>query len=381
MLNFKHILISMLTVSALFLPQIVHAADPPNLISPPDNSTDSKSPKLTWEYSGDCVQSGSCFLVEIDNNPDFSSPEKNPYTNNLSYSPQGLAEGTWNWRVKAKDITGKWSVWSKIFKFSFSTQTASSPAPQSVQAIQTPQPSLTSKKTENVFTSKDIPTEIDSDQEFEVSISLKLPDKPSSTFYLKGAFKKGDSSNYLGQTSVGNSWIKNNSSYSSQFKIETDKDGIWEGKIKIRPDPDDSGFDGTGDYIFKVGRYTDTGSGPTWSNELSLKINAVSVPAPSPSSNTEAEIPEEEDEEIDITASLVKAAPIRNYEIKIASVAGEATKSDNIPPEEEQTRVLEEKKINWLLIILGVGILAGGAGYTYFKFRSSRYPRPNRGSI
>lgn len=368
---FKHFFLAILLLY-FFCPQIINAANPPNLIFPADNSAESKPPKLTWEYSGDCVQSGSCFLVEIDNNPDFSSPEKNPYTKNLYYSPQGLTEGSWSWRVKAKDGTGKWSAWSKIFKFSFSTQTASSPTPQSVQATQTPQPSVTSQKIASVFTAKDIPPEIDSDREFEVSITLKLPDKPGSTFYLKGAFKKGDSSNYFGQTSVGNSWIKNNSSYSNQFKIETDKDGMWEGKIKIRPDPDDSGFDGTGDYIFKVGRYTDAGSGPTWSNELNLKINAVSTPAPSPSSNTKAEIPEEEDEEIDLTASLVKAAPIRNYEIKIASVAGEATKSDNIIPEQEQTRVLEEKKINWLLIILGIGILAGGAGFTFYKVKKQR---------
>lgn len=372
MLNFKHILISILTALVLFLPQIINAANPPNLIFPADNSAESKLPKLTWEYSGDCVQSGSCFLVEIDNNPDFSSPEKNPYTNNLSYSPQGLTEGSWNWRVKAKDSTRKWSVWSKIFKFSFSTQTASSPTPQSVQPAQTPQPSVTSQKIASVFTAKDIPPEIDSDQEFEVSIALKLPDKPGSTFYLKGAFKKGDSSNYFGQTSVGNSWIKNNSSYSNQFKIETDKDGIWEGKIKIRPDPDDSGFDGTGDYIFKVGKYTDAGSGPTWSNELGLRINSVEAPEPSPSFKVAKAEEETETSETDLTASLVKAAPIRNYEIKIASVAGEATKSDNIIPEQEHTWVLEEKKINWLLIILGVGILAGGAGFTIYKIRQQK---------
>lgn len=357
----------------LFWPQYSLAADPPNLISPTDNSNESKSPKLTWQYSGECVQSGSCFLIEVDNSSDFSSPEKSTYTNNFSYSPQGIEEGLWHWRVKAKDKSEKWSDWSKVFKFTISQSNTNSPSPlgspkPSAEAV-TPQPTISSQKTDNIFSIKDIPTEINSDQEFEISISLKLSDKPNSTFYLKGAFKKEGSSNYFGQTLVGNEWVGNSEKYSKQLKITTDSSGNWEGEIKVKPDPEDSGFKGTGDYIFKIARYSDTGSGPIWSNELTIKINAVDIAQPPLSPSEEPEEITENDEGIDLTASLVKIPP-KNYEIRIASVAGEATKSDNITLE-EQTRVLEEKKINWLLIFLGMGILIGGAGYTFFKFRSS----------
>lgn len=353
----------------LFWPQYSLAVDSPYLISPSDNSAESKSPKLVWEYTGECVQSGSCFLVEVDNSPDFSSPEKSSYTNNFSYSPQGTTEGLWHWRVKAKDKSEKWGGWSNVFKFIISQSNTNSPPPlgspkPSAEAA-TPQPS-TSKKTESIFNIKDNPSEINSDQEFEVSVSLKLQDKSNSTFYLKGAFKKEGSANYFGET-LGSEWIANNEKYSKQYKATTDSGGTWEGKIKIKPDPEDSGFEGTGEYIFKVARYSDTGSGPAWSNETKVKINAVSTPKPSPSEDPKEEIPEEKD--IDITPSLVNL-PSKNYEIKIASVAGEATISNNITLE-EQTRVLEEKKINWLLIILGSGTLIGSAGFAYFKFKKN----------
>lgn len=368
----KHFLIIVFFTLLLLWPQKSFAIEPPTLISPSDNSTIDKSPKLIWEYSGECVQSGSCFRIEVDNSSDFSSAEKSTYTNNSYYSPQGLTEGTWNWRVKGKDNSQKWSEWSKVYKFTVTSQTApasSSPIPQTTQ---TPQPSTTPPKTENAFNIKELPGEVNSNQEFEVSVFLKLPDKSNSGFYLKGAFKKDGSSNYYGETLVGGDWIGNSEKYSKQFKITSDSSGNWEGKIKVKPDQDDSGFEGTGNYIFKVARYTDSGSGPIWSNELSLKINAVSTPTPSSSSDTQAEIAEEEreEEEVDLTASLVKT-PDRNYEIKIASVAGQATISNNIPLE-EQTRVLNERKVNWSLIILGVGILGGGVGFTYLKFKKEK---------
>src|SRR3989338_3095102 len=374
--NGKYFLIFLITL-AFFWPNFFLAAEAPTLTSPADNSTVNKSVKLVWQYDGECVENGSCFNIQVDNSADFGSNEKSTYTNNFSYSPQGLAEGDWNWRVKAKDKSEKWSDWSKPFKFSISSQAApSAPSTNSPASTSTPQPSTGYQKAESVFSIKDAPSEINSSQEFEVSVSLKLPDKINSVVYLKGAFKKESSSNYFGQT-LASDWVGNSEKYSKQYKITTGPEGNWEGKIKVRPDADDSGFDGTGQYIFKIARYSDTGFGPTWSNEVKIKINAVSTPEPSPTEDPKKEIPEEK--EIDITPSLVKL-PAKNYEIKIASVAGEATMSNNISLE-ERTRVLEDKKINWLLVILGFGTLIGSAGFAYFKFHSSRHPRLDRGSM
>ncbi len=151
--------------------------------------------------------------------------------------------------------------------------------------------------------------------------------------------------------------------------VQTNEEGKWEGKIKVRPDSLDSGFKGTGDYHFKVGRYTSSGNGPVWSNELSLKINEVTRPEPCAEPDEEEEdLGEEviEDEE-----NFLRPLPSFNHDYQIASVAGEATKSDNIT-QEEQTRVLEEKKVNWLLIILGVGILVSGVGFGVYQLSQSR---------
>lgn len=360
-------MISIFFIVVFLLPQSASATDPPTLLSPADNSIVEKSPKLSWEYTGGCVQSGSCFRVEVDNSDDFSAPEKSTYTNNYSYSPQGLAEGSWNWRVKAKDEAQKWSEWSKVFKFRIQTGSAASPQP-SLSETPTSQPSPSTaafQKSENSFSVKDIPGEINSNQEFEPLITLTLPNNPNEVFYLKGAFKKEGSSNYFGQTySAG--WIGNSEKYSKQLKITTSTAGNWEGKIKVKPDMDDSGFQGSGSYIFKVARYSDSGSGPTWSNELSLRINAVDTPVQSPSTEPEEEISEKENEKIDITASLVNS-PEKNYEIQIASVAGEATISNNTPLEE--TKVLGEKNINWYLVISGMGIFLSGAAFAFYKIK------------
>lgn len=363
--SLKHFFL-VISLSLLFWPQITFAVDPPKLISPPDNSEVNKSLKLTWEYAGGCVESGSCFRVEVDNSNDFSSLEKSTYTNNYSYSPQGLSEGSWNWRVKAKDKTGSWSDWSKVFKFSIVSQTTSLPPSPTPQTSQTPQPSPTPKKPESNFTISNLPSEINPNQEFEPQIDLTLPDNPNEVFYLKAAFKKEGSSNYFGQT-YSDDWVGNSEKYSKQLKISTDSSGSWEGKIKVKPDPDDSGFKGSDNYIFKVGRYSDSGSGPIWSNEVSIKINTLNTPEPSPSPLPEEEISEKEREKIDITASLLNS-PEKNYEIQIASVAGESKISNNTTSE-PKTRILAEKNVNWFLVTLGIGVLAIGSGFVLYKMK------------
>lgn len=122
------------------------------------------------------------------------------------------------------------------------------------------------------FTISNTSSQINSDQSFTVSVNLSLSNSPNTSFYLKGAFKKADGSNYFGQTLVSGIWVKNGATFTNQYPITTDSSGNWSGNLEIQPDSEDSGFTGTGDYIFKVGRYTSAGSGPTWSNESNIKI-------------------------------------------------------------------------------------------------------------
>lgn len=134
-----------------------------------------------------------------------------------------------------------------------------------------------SPSTISTFTISNVPSSIDSTQTFTISVNLELSSNPSTKFYLKGAFIKSGNTNYFGLTKVNNFWIKNGTTYSSQYEITADSAGKWSGNLEIQPDVMDSGYEGTNDYIFKVGRYSASGSGPTWSNEIKLKINAKEV--------------------------------------------------------------------------------------------------------
>ena len=235
------------------------------------------------------------------------------------------------------------------------------------------QPSTTSS---TLFTISNTPSQINSDQSFSAKVNLSLPSNPSSPFYLKGAFKKSDSSNYFGLTKVSNSWVKNGSGYSDQFKITTDSSGNWSGNLEVQPDSEDSGFTGSGDYTFKIGRYNSSGSGPTWGNETTINITAVNIDqggtetinassensptqsTPSPSTlKNNASLP-----------SQLKSS--KNILYKIATVAGISSDSttSSIPIKEG---IKSAKQFNgfliagFLLLICGFGCI----GYVYLLKR------------
>lgn len=259
-------ILAIFAVIWFFLIHPVYALSPPILSDPPNNSVIYSGPKLSWQAVIDSMG----YKIMIDDEPSFTSPyAKTPYyTENTYYSPK-LNAGNYYWKVGAKDSSGTW-FWSDVWFFTLST---SSPSPTPTA---TPTPTLNASPTPSSatssFTISNIPSQINSDQSFTVSVNLSIPNNPNTAFYLKGAFKKSDSSNYFGQTLVSGNWVKNGSTYSNQYPVTTDTSGNWSGNLEIKPDSEDAGFTDTGDYIFKVGRYTSTGSGPTWSNESNIKI-------------------------------------------------------------------------------------------------------------
>ena len=99
---------------------------------------------------------------------------------------------------------------------------------------------------------------------------------------IKGAFFKDGSTNYFGYTKNGDVWIKNSAATTEQILVTLP---MWQGKIQIRNDGNDSGFSGSGEYLFKL-RYYYNSSSSDWSeNALHVTIIA-STPTctPSPSS-------------------------------------------------------------------------------------------------
>lgn len=229
-----------------------------------------------------------------------------------------------------------------------------------------PSPTTSSKSS---FVISQIPQSLNSSEAVSAKVDLFLPKNPNTTFYLKGAFVKPGSTNYFGLTKAGSSWIKNSSSYSSQRQITTDGSGYWSGSLEVKVDAEDSGFTGSGNYIFKVGRYSDAGSGPTWSNEVEVSVEYIgggeggeynqdseTTSLPSPTTFTAGSI----------SKSKVKSFASPNLPLSQATVAGLATNSTKDQP---PTQIASFLKPNWYLISGGFLVFLLGLGSVVYLWK------------
>lgn len=285
-------------------------------------------------------------------------------------------QGSGDYRVKLKRFTtGGSSSWSdNTITITIKDATPSAtPSPS-------PLPSLTSLTipTTPEF-SVTLPNQADSTQEILITIVItKL--SPNTTYYLKGAFYKEGSTNYFGLTKVHDSWVPNNKSYIEQMKITTDNTGSWSSEGNVMVDTSDSGFTGSGDYLFKLARYTTNGSGPTWTSIKKITIThfppftppALS-PTPSPTSPTILTTPSvpiassssvSEDEEAELEEDPLEA-----------SVAGESfsifmddTKPENLPELSQPDYTIFK-----ILFILGITTFLTGITITVVKILKKRY--------
>lgn len=80
----------------------------PNLINPLNNANVSARLKFIWTK----VDEATRYHIEIDNNPDFSSPEWSSLRQDPSYQVITFRSGLYFWHVRAKDMAGNWSNWS-----------------------------------------------------------------------------------------------------------------------------------------------------------------------------------------------------------------------------------------------------------------------------
>lgn len=104
--------------------------------------------------------------------------------------------------------------------------------------------------------------------------------------YIKGAFYQEGLTNYFGYTKNGQSWVKNSDLTTTQLQV---KIGDWDNTFTAKSDFLDTGFNGNGDYKFKVGFYYLTSGGNlssvNWSNNI-LSISLIQptpTPTPTPS--------------------------------------------------------------------------------------------------
>lgn len=128
----------------------------------------------------------------------------------------------------------------------------------------------------------DTPSTIDQSQEFQVDIDFSCPNCTSDS-YLRGVFYPSGSS-YFGFTQDNNgNWTNatggNCTAYFKITQLDLNQEGTWSGKLKVKPDIENSYYIGPGEYLFKVGRYTSSCGSPLWSVEKTI---AVSGPTPTP---------------------------------------------------------------------------------------------------
>lgn len=268
------------------------------------------------------------------------------------------------------DFPGSGTYKLKIRRYT-SSGTASSGDDQTPASIEialasptpTSSPTPTPTSSSSTFTFTDAPSKINFDQSFTVKITLSMPNSPDTEYYLKGAFKHTDSTRYLGLTKKGSDWIEYGDDYSDQYKITTDSSGNWTGDLEVKPDAYDNDYKGPGDYIFKVGKLTSTGYGPTWSNnETTIKIEGGNSPAPTPTSTpnpTPSKTPAPSSQLKSPTPSITPKSTPQND-----SVADVATSQPS-----PQVEVKNQKQINPIIWVGLIFIFAGAAtiGYIYWK--------------
>lgn len=183
------------------------------------------------------------------------------------------------------------------------------------------------------------PSTLDYQTDFTANISLNCAGCSDS--YLRGVFYPSGTS-YFGftQDNLGN-W--NNSpaaSCTSYFKVaQADLlSGTWSGTLKFKPDSDSSYYNGPGEYLFKVGRYTASCGSPTWSGEVTI---AITGPTPTPSSSTSTSSSPSPSPSPSLNTS---PKPSVGYQIssKSASVAGTAKLPKLLPSTKVQKKITSE---------------------------------------
>lgn len=353
--------------ASFFSVKNIFAGESPALVSPSNNTTTS-STKLEWQSVSYPLYSSSPYRVQVDNNNDFSSIEKDYYTKNTSYTPS-LTEGLWYWKVKAKDEAGTWSDWSTIWSFTLSSAT-SPPTPTPIPTpTPTPSPSVSSS---SVFQISNTPNKINTDQSFNVNTQITGL-TPNTVYYLKGAFYKSGSTNYFGKTKVGNDWIKNSVTSTSQYSITSDSGGNFNGSLEVMPDNTDSGYTGSGRYLFKAGRYNSTGGNLTWSNEVEIEITGANTntssqsTTPKPSSSATTSPTASETKVLSVSTNNTQPKSNTN-KINYTLPEIKGVNNEELPSPSPKTEIKSKKQVNLAFIFIGIIILSVGGFYSYLYY-------------
>ncbi len=130
-------------------------------------------------------------------------------------------------------------------------------------------------------------TSIGIGEDIELDVNLEIQAGDGNEYFLRGVFYKPGDNNYCGFTWNGSTWFSGPYSTQEQwknFQKITITNNSWNGKVKLKIDPEDTGCKDSGDYKVKIQRFTLSGTGAfDDQNETSLNVVVpTSTPAPTP---------------------------------------------------------------------------------------------------
>lgn len=119
------------------------------------------------------------------------------------------------------------------------------------------------------------------DDEYSVTITMSVDAKNDTVYYLRGVFYKPGSSNYCGYTWNGSEYFagpySSNEGWKKFLKI-TIQNNTWNGNLKAKIDSSDSGCKTSGNYNFKIQRFTESGSSAF--DTQTEQVVQITVPTP-----------------------------------------------------------------------------------------------------
>lgn len=186
------------------------------------------------------------------------------------------------------------------------------------------------------------------DQELSIQASLTIQTADSTNYYLRAMFFKDGTSSYCGYTWNGSEWFKgpysSNEGWKKLQKI-TITNNSWNGELKAKIDPEDSGCKESGVYKLKIQRYNENSGSSTVDeqNEIVLNITVpTQTPTPQPTSKPTPTAKPTPTTKPAATIKPTSVSKIQNSSVQTDNLKSMPTVADLVFREEDEADVLGE---------------------------------------
>lgn len=202
------------------------------------------------------------------------------------------------------------------------------------------------------------------DDEYTVDIVLDINANDNAVYYLRGVFYKPDSSNYCGFTWNNNLWFSgpytSNEGWKNFLAVSINNNS-WSGELKAKIDSSDSGCNDSGEYRFKVQRFTANSASGSFDTQTEQVVQ-ITIPTPTPSptptmepSNTPSPTKEPTHTPTPVpsktpipTLTPIKTPTVlKNTLIPTSKLSSILTKLTNVPTDYQKQEVLGNKIVTY----------------------------------